>query len=210
MNTSLHFNLLKTIDNEAYPAYVKLDGTTYLLKNEKSIFLEQTKALNSGHWSSVVLHDFTRLSDEQKLEILTWRNSEAVRAYMYNAHQISVSEHFNFMESLKTRNDKRYFLVECDGKKIGVIDFNDISPTSALMGLYANPHTKGFGSVLMYAILFYAQNALKIDTLQAEVFLENERAKRLYDRFGFSEISRKEVNNKKVFCMELQLKNAVY
>ncbi len=114
------------------------------------------------------------------------------------------------MESLKTRNDKRYFLVECDGKKIGVIDFNDISPTSALMGLYANPHTKGFGSVLMYAILFYAQNALKIDTLQAEVFLENERAKRLYDRFGFSEISRKEVNNKKVFCMELQLKNAVY
>lgn len=151
------------------------------------------------------LCNFTTLSKVQKQMILAWRNHEAVRAYMYNENAISEAEHFSFIESLKTREDRRYFLVQDEGIDIGVIDFNDISNASAVMGLYANPtlHQKGVGSLLMDAIVTYAFETLKVRILKAEVFEENTKAKALYEKFGFCEKGRKIVNEKKVICMEL-------
>ena len=58
------------------------------------------------------LCNFTTLSEPQKQMILAWRNHENVKAYMYNTNDISDAEHFAFIESLKTRTDRRYFLVQ--------------------------------------------------------------------------------------------------
>lgn len=151
------------------------------------------------------LCNFTTLSEPQKQMILTWRNHEAVRAYMYNEKTISEAEHFSFIESLKTREDRRYFLVQHEGLDIGVIDFNDISATSATLGLYANPKLdqKGIGSLLMQGIVEYSFKRLKVHILKAEVFEENTKAKALYEKFGFCEKGRKMVNEKEVICMEL-------
>lgn len=137
--------------------------------------------------------------------ILTWRNHENVKAHMYNTNDISEVEHFSFIEALQTREDRRYFLVQNAGVDIGVIDFNDISKESAVMGLYANPtlHQKGVGSLLMDAIVTYAFETLKVHILKAEVFEINTKAKALYEKFGFSEKERKMVNEKEVICMEL-------
>lgn len=137
--------------------------------------------------------------------ILAWRNHENVKAYMYNENVISEAEHFGFIEALKSREDRRYFLVQNEGMDIGVIDFNDISKESAVMGLYANPtlHQKGVGSLLMDAIVAYAFETLKVHTLKAEVFEDNTKAKALYEKFGFCEKGRKMVHEKEVICMEL-------
>ncbi|WP_060824995.1 UDP-4-amino-4,6-dideoxy-N-acetyl-beta-L-altrosamine N-acetyltransferase [Sulfurospirillum cavolei] len=153
----------------------------------------------------LLLCNFTTLSKVQKQMILAWRNHEEVRAYMYNENAISEAEHFSFIESLKTRKDRRYFLVQHEGVDIGVIDFNDISNESAVMGLYANPtlHQKGVGSLLMDAIVAYAFKTLNVHTLKAEVFESNTKAKTLYEKFGFCEKGRKMVNEKEVICMEL-------
>jgi len=151
------------------------------------------------------LCNFTTLSEPQKQMILAWRNHEDVKAYMYNANDISEAEHFAFIESLKTRADRRYFLVQHEGVDIGVIDFNDISATSATLGLYANPklNKKGVGSLLMQSIVEYAFKRLKVQILKAEVFEENLKANALYEKFGFCEKGRKMVNEKEVICMEL-------
>lgn len=151
------------------------------------------------------LCNFTTLSESQKKMILTWRNHENVKAHMYNTNDISEVEHFSFIEALQTREDRRYFLVQNAGVDIGVIDFNDISKESAVMGLYANPtlHQKGVGSLLMDAIVTYAFETLKVHILKAEVFEINTKAKALYEKFGFSEKERKMVNEKEVICMEL-------
>lgn len=151
------------------------------------------------------LCNFTTLSEPQKQMILAWRNHENVKAYMYNTNDISEAEHFAFIEDLKTRADKRYFLVQHEGVDIGVIDFNDISATSATLGLYANPklNQQGIGSLLMQSIVEYAFKRLKVQTLKAEVFEENVKAKALYEKFGFCEKERKSVNEKEVICMEL-------
>ena len=53
------------------------------------------------------LCNFTTLSESQKKMILTWRNHENVKAYMYNENEISEAEHFDFIEALKTREDRR-------------------------------------------------------------------------------------------------------
>lgn len=151
------------------------------------------------------LCNFTALSEPQKKMILAWRNHENVKAYMYNVNDISEAEHFAFIEALKTRADRRYFLVQHEGVDIGVIDFNDISTASATLGLYANPKLdqKGIGSLLMQSIVEYAFKRLKVNILKAEVFEENEKAKALYEKFGFCEKERKMVNEKEVICMEL-------
>jgi UDP-4-amino-4,6-dideoxy-N-acetyl-beta-L-altrosamine N-acetyltransferase len=151
------------------------------------------------------LCNFTTLDEPQKKMILTWRNHTNVKAYMYHTNDISETEHFCFVKALETREDRCYFLVQNEGIDIGVIDFNDISPSSAIMGLYANPtlHQKGIGSLLMEAIVIYAFETLKVHILKAEVFENNDKAKALYEKFGFCEKGRKMVNKKEVICMEL-------
>jgi len=141
--------------------------------------------------------------------ILAWRNHENVKAYMYTNEDISEVEHFGFIEALKTREDRRYFLVQDEGVDIGVIDFNDISSTSAIMGLYANPmlNQKGVGSLLMHIIVTYAFETLKVSIVKAEVFADNTKAKALYEKFGFREKERTHVNEKEVICMELTNEN---
>lgn len=155
------------------------------------------------------LCNFTTLSESQKKMILTWRNHPNVKVYMYNDKEITEAEHFGFIETLKNREDRRYFLVQENKSDLGVIDFNAISKESAIMGLYANPTLtqKGIGSRLMEAIVTYAFETLKIQTLKAEVFAENQRAKVLYEKFGFCEKERKSVNEKEVICMELTNEN---
>lgn len=137
--------------------------------------------------------------------ILAWRNHENVKAYMYNTNDISEAEHFGFIEALQTSEDRRYFLVQNAGIDIGVIDFNEISKESVVMGLYANPtlNQKGIGSLLMQSIVEYAFKRLKVNILKAEVFTENTKAKALYEKFGFCEKERISINDKEVICMEL-------
>jgi UDP-4-amino-4,6-dideoxy-N-acetyl-beta-L-altrosamine N-acetyltransferase len=151
------------------------------------------------------LCNFTTLDEPQKKMILTWRNHDNVKEYMYHTNDISEAEHFGFIKALETREDRRYFLVQNEGIDIGVIDFNDISQSSAIMGLYANPllHQKGIGSLLMEAIVTYAFETLKVHILKAEVFENNAKAKALYEKFGFCKKGRKIVNEKEVICMEL-------
>ncbi|MBN1839369.1 MAG: UDP-4-amino-4,6-dideoxy-N-acetyl-beta-L-altrosamine N-acetyltransferase [Campylobacterales bacterium] len=155
---------------------------------------------------STHLCDFTTLSDTQKAMILTWRNHEKVRAFMYHAQMISREEHLRFIESLKTSHDKRYFLVQHKGVDIGVIDFTHITPQHATIGLYANPnlHRTGLGKELMNTIITYGFETLHVKKLCAELFAFNTKAKALYEAFGFCETVHKTINKQEIICMELE------
>lgn len=137
--------------------------------------------------------------------ILTWRNHEKVRAFMYHVQMISLEEHLLFIESLKKSLDKRYFLVQHKGVDIGVIDFTHITQQCATIGLYANPtlSRKGIGKELMNAIITYGFEALHVKKLCAELFAFNTKAKALYEAFGFCETARKTINKHEIICMEL-------
>ena len=157
---------------------------------------------------NIELLNFIDLNIEEKEMILKWRNNPKIRMWMYNQDEIKLEEHLNFIDSLKSRKDKLYFLVKKEDEFIGVIDFTQlIEKKSVHMGIYSNPNLKGNGKILLNKIIDYSFNNLKVERVFSEVFAENEKAHNLYKKFNFKDISEKTVNNKKVICMELENEN---
>jgi UDP-4-amino-4,6-dideoxy-N-acetyl-beta-L-altrosamine N-acetyltransferase len=136
--------------------------------------------------------------------VLGWRNHPKVREWMLHQNEISLDEHLCFIESLKSRADKCYFLVKQENKYIGVIDFTDITEESAELGIYANPDIHGVGGVLMEVLIDYAFTTLKVKKLVANVFSDNVRAKHLYEKFDFTEIERSHYSGREMIIMELR------
>lgn len=149
------------------------------------------------------LLDFTTLNTQLLTLVLSWRNHPNVRSWMLNSDEISMEEHMCFVESLKQRSDKRYFLVQHESDYIGVIDLTAISKNSAELGIYADPNVHGVGDTLMRALIDYAFENLKLTKLIANVFTDNERAKHLYQKFDFTETNQTLYNGRKMITMEL-------
>lgn len=151
----------------------------------------------------VRLLDFTTLDKELLTTVLAWRNHSDIRRWMLGSDEILMEEHLRFVESLKHRSDKRYFLVQRECDYIGVIDLTDITENSAEFGVYGDPHVRGVGDTLMRALIDYAFETLNLEKLTANVFADNERAKHLYQKFDFTETNQTLYNGRKMITMEL-------
>ena len=158
---------------------------------------------------NIQLLNFIDLKPEEKEMILKWRNHPEIRMWMYNQDEIKLEEHLNFIESLKSRKDKLYFLVKKEEEFIGVIDFLDLDKKEIFYGIYSNPNSKimGVGRILNEISIDFAFNSLKAHKLKLEVFEDNIQVRNLHKKYKFRETSQKYVNNKKVICMELENEN---
>jgi UDP-2,4-diacetamido-2,4,6-trideoxy-beta-L-altropyranose hydrolase/UDP-4-amino-4,6-dideoxy-N-acetyl-beta-L-altrosamine N-acetyltransferase len=144
---------------------------------------------------SIELTHFTELANDEKHMVLEWRNHPEVRQWMFTKEVIAKESHLSYIDSLKERTDRVYFLVKKEDNPIGVIDFTsiDTQKKQADIGLYANPNIKGAGKDLMDIIIEHGFKKLKLDRLVSEVFEENLRAIALYEKFGFKRIDKKEI-----------------
>ena len=189
------FNLLRIVDNENYPAFFEIDGNRYILK---------MKLDKSG---GVELIDFVDMTLSEKQMVLSWRNDESIKKWMYNKDDISIENHLKYIASLESSKAKQYMIVKKDDKYIGVIDFINIDYENKTtdFGLYANPFEKiaGVGRILEECCIKYAFDILKLDKIKLEVFEDNEKAINLYKKYKFKESGEKMINDKKVICMEL-------
>jgi len=134
-----------------------------------------------------MLKNFTNLNEKEKLEVLEWRNHRDTTRFMHT-QDIALASHLNFIEKLKSDTSQQYFLVDT----IGVINFKNITKSSAELGLYKNPHKSGVGTQLMQKALTYAFESLKLKKITLEVYNFNTKAIHLYKKFGFKEVDRKE------------------
>ena len=155
------------------------------------------------------LIDFVHLSDNEKRMVLEWRNHPNVKEWMYTSDNIALEAHLSFIDSLKHRSDKRYFVVKNDKDYLGVIDFYNIIDDSCEFGLYVNPfaHTRGIGKELLTQSILYAFNALNVQTLVLEVFCNNTKAIHLYEKYGFTPVGTKTFNKNEIIIMELKHEN---
>ncbi|HUZ12966.1 MAG TPA: UDP-4-amino-4,6-dideoxy-N-acetyl-beta-L-altrosamine N-acetyltransferase [Caulobacteraceae bacterium] len=122
--------------------------------------------------------------------ILAWRNSPDVRAYMYTDHPISPDEHARWFAALEGDPARRYWIVELDGKPVGLANLYDIDQVNrrcAWAYYLADPATRGrgVGSFVEYWVLEYVFEALKLEKLWCEVLASNEPVWRLHESFGF-------------------------
>ena len=193
------FNPLRIVNNDEYPAFFEIDGNRYILKIE----LDER--------GGVELIDFVDTSPKEKELVLDMRNHENVKFWMYNSDNIVLDTHLRFINSLIFDIKNQYFLVKKDEKCIGVVNFMEIDfvTNKCEFGLYANPFEKiaGVGRILEEICIKYAFDILNLKTFKLEVFSENIRAIKLYNKFKFKESARKVINNKKVICMELKNEN---
>jgi UDP-4-amino-4,6-dideoxy-N-acetyl-beta-L-altrosamine N-acetyltransferase len=145
-----------------------------------------------------MLKEFIKLSYDEKLMILEWRNHPEISQFMINK-KVNLNEHLNFIDSLKNNKTKKYFLVD----DIGVIDFSNITNEKADIGLYKNPNKQKVGSKLMDEIINYGFNKLELKKLILYVYENNIKAINLYKKFDFKESDKK--NN--LIKMELTNEN---
>ncbi len=180
---ALPFWAIKIADNQE-------DIFKYLLKNGYNAIDNFEK--DEIDKASIELVNFIELSYDEKVEILSWRNHICVRKWMFDKEPIALENHISYIDSLKEKKDRVYFVVKQYGKAVGVIDFTNIDLTNleAEIGLYAKPMLKGVGSLLMQNILEYGFSELKLKKLVAKVFEENFSAIRLYKKFNFKQVDK--------------------
>lgn len=133
---------------------------------------------------SISLKNFTELNEAEIKLIWEFRNDERVASFMKTAH-FCYEEHLEFIKNLSKDNTKFYFAVFENEKIIGVIDFTKIENETCEFGLYQNPNLKGYGQLLMQAMLDYAFKDLKMKQISAYAMNFNEKAKNLYLKNGF-------------------------
>jgi UDP-4-amino-4,6-dideoxy-N-acetyl-beta-L-altrosamine N-acetyltransferase len=188
------FNLLRTVNNDEYPAFFEIDGDRYILKIE----------LDNG--GGLELIDFVDLNNVEKKDILNLRNNNDIKKWMYNQDNISLDNHLMFIKSLELNPFQQNIMVKKDTKFIGVVYFIfDYKKSEVLFGLYANIYERiaGLGRILEEVCIKYSFDLMKIKKLKLEVFSDNKQAINLYKKFDFQEVSKKYINNKEVICMEL-------
>jgi len=137
------------------------------------------------------LINFVNLDDKEKRMVLDFRNHSDIRRWMYNKNKISLQEHLEFIESLKSDKNRLYFLVKDKENIIGVIDYKLIN-NYAQVGLYKNPSLKGVGKLLMNTLLQYGFETLHLKKMVLFVFANNNVAINLYKKFGFKKICKQD------------------
>ncbi len=133
------------------------------------------------------------LREGDKDQMLAWRNSPEVAQYMYSDHVISADEHERWFSRVLLRPPtSMYWIIEVDGRGIGVVNLVDInrSDKRCSWAFYiADPAMRGsgVGPALEFAVLEYVFNRLGIEKLCCEVLEGNEAVVNLHKKLGFQQ-----------------------
>jgi UDP-4-amino-4,6-dideoxy-N-acetyl-beta-L-altrosamine N-acetyltransferase len=120
-------------------------------------------------------------------QVLSWRNHQDIRRYMYSQHEISLEEHARWF-SCASEDPKRHLLVfEINRAPLGFLQINKISSGGiADWGFYAAPDApKGTGRALGKAALPYAFETLGLHKVCGQALACNERSIHFHLSLGF-------------------------
>lgn len=123
-------------------------------------------------------------------QLLEWRNMPEVSAWMYSDHEISRAEHDRWFATAMADETRRYWVIEQDGKPVGLANLYDISrPHRKCAWAYylADPATrgKGVGSFVEFWMIEHVFRDQGLNKLWCEVLIGNEPVWRLHESFGF-------------------------
>lgn len=130
------------------------------------------------------------LAAEDKDRLFVWRNSEAVRPYMYTDHQIGRDEHERWFAGIWGDGRRRYWVIELDGKPVGLANLYDIDRANRRCSwayYLAEPSTRGLGlgSFVEFWVIEQVFGPLGLTKLWCEVLAGNEAVWMLHERHGF-------------------------
>lgn len=140
---------------------------------------------------NITFESFSSLTLLDKKEILSWRNSDEVSSMMLSDKKISLNTHLSFIEKLENTNDKLYWRIKLNKKKIGVIYLFNITKFNASWGYYLNPTLigGGYGILLEYLVLIISFEYLKLSELFCETLNANKSVLKIHQYFGYLKLS---------------------
>jgi len=122
----------------------------------------------------------------------TWRNLPQIARNMYTDHIITAEEHAAWFRSALADSTRRYWIICCDKKDVGLVNLYAIDPANrrchwAFYVAEASAKGKGVGSAVEVEILRHVFEELKFNKLCCEVLAGNRGVVRMHQRFGFRE-----------------------
>ncbi|MBN1280626.1 MAG: UDP-4-amino-4,6-dideoxy-N-acetyl-beta-L-altrosamine N-acetyltransferase [Candidatus Thermoplasmatota archaeon] len=123
-------------------------------------------------------------------QVRTWRNSAHVNQFMLHDYFITKDEHHQWLEDLKTKKNRKVWVIKCNEKPVGLAYLSNINyqKKSTDWGFYIAENTargKGIGSLTLYKLMEYVFDILQFSIMHTFVLSNNPRAIRLYEKFGF-------------------------
>ena len=133
-----------------------------------------------------------KVESKDKDSVLEWRNSEAVRPYMYNDSVITKEDHDRWFFSMLQDDSKSYWIIELENNPVGVVNLTNISQTNkscdwAFYIFDPSVRGKGVGSYVEKSILHHVFEELKLNKLNCEVLETNEKVVEMHKKFGFKQ-----------------------
>lgn len=118
-----------------------------------------------------------------------WRMLPEVTKYMYTDPKLTLETQLRWFNSIENNPAYKYWVIEMDDKKIGLVSLNDIDMTNrrCSWGHYIaelSYRGKGIGKILEYNIYDYVFFKLGLNRLSVEVLAFNERAINLHKKCG--------------------------
>lgn len=130
--------------------------------------------------------------EERDLDmVLSWRNSDRVRSYMYNDHIITPTEHQTWFERTRQTEFPTTLIYEYKGtprglKNISQIDHNN---NRCHWGFYLGDSElpRGCGTIMGFLALEYIFEQQNFRKLCAEAFAFNYNSVKYHTRLGFTQ-----------------------
>jgi UDP-4-amino-4,6-dideoxy-N-acetyl-beta-L-altrosamine N-acetyltransferase len=128
---------------------------------------------------------------EDSDQLLAWRNAPHVAAYMYSDHAIGQAEHDRWFAQALVAPDRRYWIIEQDGRGVGLANLTRIDPVNrkcdwAYYLGETSTRGQGIGAGVEYIVLQHVFGPMGLNKLCCEVFLDNAAVWKLHESFGFT------------------------
>ncbi|MDH3892461.1 MAG: UDP-4-amino-4,6-dideoxy-N-acetyl-beta-L-altrosamine N-acetyltransferase [candidate division Zixibacteria bacterium] len=131
-----------------------------------------------------------RLREDDLPTVLTWRNSQRIRANMYTDHIITNHEHRDWYRQTANDDHSRYPIIEYKGQPMGLSYFTNIDRVNGtcMWGFYVGDEEapRGTGTVLGFLSMNFIFVREQLREVGGEALAFNVPSQKLFNRLGFS------------------------
>ena len=138
---------------------------------------------------NISFHNILIFKKNEQLKLLWIRNERVVRSNMFNNKIISYIDHFDWIDSLKTCLNKKFYIVKYKNKIIGGLGLKNINKISfsAEWAFYISKKSNfiGLAALLEYKAINYFFDNYKLKKLECYVMNHNSEVIKLHKKYGF-------------------------
>jgi UDP-4-amino-4,6-dideoxy-N-acetyl-beta-L-altrosamine N-acetyltransferase len=137
----------------------------------------------------VHIHNILNLNEGYISKLRYWRNQDFVRDNMFSQEIICEDEHIDFIDQLREKKGKYFYLCFIGEKPFGVLYYDYFTKNNNLeFGYYLveDKYTNsGLGVIMEYALLNHGFYDLKVHKVFCRTLTRNEKVVSLHNNFGF-------------------------